>query len=75
MLEPAEPYAAYCSIRQSYDHYHGRRVDIWEGGEGLVCVWFIWEDCKCEYGAFARKASADATLEGQSPSPTIFPAY
>ena len=37
-LESADPYAAYRSIRQSYDHYHGRRVDFCEGDEGFVCV-------------------------------------
>ena len=60
-MVPAEPYSAHHSIQQPYDHYHGRRVDFWEGGEGFVCVWFIWEDCKGECRAFAGKTStADA---------------
>ena len=31
-------------------------MDFCEGGKVLVYVWFIWEDCKCEYRAFAGKA-------------------
>ena len=55
-LAPAESYSAHHPIQQPYNHYHGRRVDFCEGGEVLVYVWFIWEDCKCEYCAFAGKA-------------------
>ena len=61
--------SAYRSILQlcrgqHYGHYHGRRVDFCEGGERLVCVWFIWEDCKDECCIVTRKYSATATQEG-----------
>ena len=32
-------------------------MDLSEGGEGLVCVWLVWEDCKGECFAFIKKAS------------------
>ena len=69
----AQLYSSHHSIQQLYDHYHGKRVDFCEGGEGVVCVWFIWEDRKGEYCAFTRKASATVTQEGSGPNPTIFP--
>ena len=37
-------------------------------------IWSIWEDFKGECCAFTRKASATATQEGSSSSPTVFPA-
>ena len=36
-------------------------MDFCEGGEGFVCFWFIWEDCKGECYTFTRKASATDT--------------
>ena len=37
-------------------HIDGFSLLVGLGGEVLVYVWFIWEDCKCEYRAFAGKA-------------------
>ena len=54
-----------------YNHYHGRRVDFCEGGEELVCVWFVWEDCKGECFTFIGKASTIATREELNPSLTV----
>ena len=42
-------------------------MDFWEGGEGFVCVWFIWEDCKGECYAFTRKASTIDTKKDKVP--------
>ena len=38
-----------------------------ERGEGLVCVWFIWEDCEGECCAFTGKASVTATKKNKAP--------
>ena len=38
-----------------------------ERGEGLVCIWFIWEDCKGECCAFTGKASVTATKKNKVP--------
>ena len=42
-------------------------MDFCEGGKGLVCVWFVWEDCKGECYAFTRKASATDTKKDKIP--------
>ena len=57
-LESADPYAAYRSIRQSYDYHHGRRVDFCDGDEGFVCV-----------GSSGKTAKVSAMPSPEKPSP------
>ena len=42
-------------------------MDFCEGGEGFVCFWFIWEDCKGECYTFTGKASATDTKKDKVP--------
>ena len=57
MLEPTKPKSAYRSIQEP-------GPTTIKGGEGPVCVWFVWEDCKGECCAFIGIASVTATQEG-----------
>ena len=55
---PWQSSGRHCLIQQPGQQYpyscDGRRVDFCEGGEGLVSVWCIWEDCKGECCALRR---------------------